>query len=71
MKSVSHHVKKRNSRLSSQDFVVVAYDIDLRIPILTSAPPRSILVLSGRYHIMSNASIVNNCIVLSPFRMLS
>ena len=24
------------------------YDIDLRIPILTSAPPRSILVLSGR-----------------------
>ena len=26
-------------------------------------PPRSILVLSGRYHIMSNASIVNNCIM--------
>ena len=29
---------------------------------LTLAPPRSILVLSGPYHIMSNASIVNNCI---------
>ena len=39
-------------------------DIDLRIPILTEAPPRSILVLSGRYHIMSNASIVNNCIII-------
>ena len=26
-------------------------------------PPRSILVLSGRYHIMSNALIVNNCII--------
>ena len=39
------------------------YDIDLRIPILTSALPRSILVLSGRNHIMSNASIVNICII--------
>ena len=39
-------------------------DIDLRIPILTLAPPQSILVLSGRNQIMSNASIVNNCIVL-------
>ena len=37
-------------------------DIDQRIPILTSASPRSILVLSGRYHIISNASLVNNCI---------
>ena len=37
--------------------------MDLRILILTSAPPRSILVLSGRYHTMSNASIVNNCII--------
>ena len=36
-------------------------DIDQRIPILTSASPRSILVLSGRYHIISNASLVNNC----------
>ena len=35
-------------------------DIDLRVPILTEAEPRSILVFSGRYHIMSNASIVNN-----------
>ena len=26
-------------------------------------PPRSILVFSGRYHIMSNASIVNNCFI--------
>ena len=25
--------------------------------------PRSILVFSGRYHIISNASLVNNCIV--------
>ena len=35
-------------------------DVDLRVPILTKAEPRSILVFSGRYHIMSNASIVNN-----------
>ena len=28
------------------------------------ASPRSILVFSGRYHIISNASIVNNCIIL-------
>ena len=27
--------------------------------------PRSILVLSGRYHIISNASLVNNCIILT------
>ena len=26
--------------------------------------PRSILVFSGRYHIISTASIVNNCIIL-------
>ena len=32
---------------------------------MTSALPRSILVLSGRYHIMSNASKVNNCIMLT------
>ena len=32
---------------------------------MTSAPPRSILVLPGRYHIMSNASIVNNCILIT------
>ena len=31
---------------------------------LTSAMPHSISVFSGRYHIMSNASIVNNCIIL-------
>ena len=30
---------------------------------MTSAPPRSILILSGRYHIISNASLVNNCII--------
>ena len=30
---------------------------------MTSASPRSILVLSGRYHIISNASLVNNCII--------
>ena len=40
-------------------------DIDQRIPILTSALPRSILVFSGRYHIISNASLVNNCILYS------
>ena len=38
-------------------------DVDLRVPILTEAPPRSILVLSGRHHFISNASIVNNCII--------
>ena len=30
---------------------------------MTSASPRSILVFSGRYHIISNASLVNNCIM--------
>ena len=40
-------------------------DIDLRIPLLTSATPWSILVLSGRYHTMSNASIVNNGIIIT------
>ena len=30
----------------------------------TDASPRSILVFSGRYHIISTASIVNNCIIL-------
>ena len=39
-------------------------NIDQRIPILTSASPRSILVFSGQYYIISNASIVNNCIIL-------
>ena len=39
-------------------------DIDQRIPIWTLASPRSILVFSGRYHAMSNASIINKCIVL-------
>ena len=38
-------------------------DIDQKIPILTSTLPRSILVFSGRYHIISNASLVNNCIM--------
>ena len=32
---------------------------------MTSASPRSILVLSGRYHIISNASLVNNCIMFA------
>ena len=32
--------------------------------LLTDDSPRSILVLSGRYHIISNASLVNNCILL-------
>ena len=34
---------------------------------MTSASPRSILVFSGRYHIISTASIVNNCIILPLF----
>ena len=38
--------------------------IDQRIPILTEAKPRSILVFSGRYHIISTASIVNNCFII-------
>ena len=29
--------------------------------------PRLILVFSGRYHIISNASIVNNCIIYVVF----
>ena len=29
-----------------------------------NATPRSISVFSDRYHIMSNDSIVNNCIIL-------
>ena len=32
---------------------------------MTSASPRSILIFSGRYHIISNASLVNNCIMLT------
>ena len=28
----------------------------------------SILILSGRYHIISNASLVNNCILLNSKR---
>ena len=32
--------------------------------IIKQLSPRSILVLSGRYHIISNASLVNNCIIL-------
>ena len=39
-------------------------DIDQIIPILTEAKPRSILVFSGRYHIISNASLVNNCFII-------
>ena len=30
--------------------------------------PRSILVFSGRYHIIFNASLVNNCIILHGLR---
>ena len=37
--------------------------------ILTSASPRSILVFSGRYHIISNASLVNNCIIFLCFTL--
>ena len=36
-----------------------------------AAPPRSILVLSGRYHIMSNASIVNNCIIYVSYKRVT
>ena len=39
-------------------------DIDQIIPILTEAKPRSILVFSGRYHIISIASLVNNCFII-------
>ena len=45
--------------------------MDLRIRILTSAPPLSTLVLSGRYYIMSNASIVINCIIFHENRLLA
>ena len=43
---------------------IIRCDIDQRIPILTSATSRSILVFSGRYHIISNASLVNNCFII-------
>ena len=46
---------------------IIRSDVDLRIPILTSASPRSIWVLSGRHHIMSNTSIVNNCIITEHY----
>ena len=39
-------------------------DIDQRIPILTEANPRSTFVFSSRYHIISNASLVNNCFII-------
>ena len=39
-------------------------NVKLRIPILTSSQPQLILVYSGQYHIISNASIVNNCILI-------
>ena len=35
-------------------------DVNLRVPILTEAEPRSILVFSGRHHIISNVSIVKH-----------
>ena len=31
--------------------------------LIKTASPRSILVFSGRYHIISTVSIVNNCIL--------
>ena len=54
--------------VSIPDLCTITYfwtwcDVDLRIPILTSAPPQSILVLSGQHHVISNVSIVNNCIM--------
>ena len=42
----------------------ICCDIDQRIPILTEAKPWSILEFSGRYYIISNASIVNNCFII-------
>ena len=33
--------------------------------------PRSILVFSGRYHIISNASLVNNCIISYYYKKMS
>ena len=45
----------------SKDVYFIGYiircDIDQKIPILTSASLRSKLVFSGRYHIISNASL--------------
>ena len=48
------------------DYLGIGYDVILtrRIPILTEAKPRSILVFSGQYHIIYNASIVNNCFII-------
>ena len=64
MKSVSHHVKKEiQDIVHSQDFAVVVTFFFCLEKLYTSAPPQSKLVLSGRYHIMSNASLVNNCIL--------
>ena len=55
MKSVSHHVKKKKFK-TVQDIV--------NIQDVVVAEPRSILVFSGGYHIMSNASLVNNCFII-------
>ena len=69
MKSVSHPVKNKKFKtvqdiVHSQDFVVVvAFFVLIEKLYNKTIPPRSILVFSGRYHIMSNASIVNNCIL--------
>ena len=37
---------------------------------MTLASPRSILVLSGRYHIISNASLVINCIMSTSLKSI-
>ena len=63
---------KSHSWCRGKEFVPVAlfetggYSTTLVISKLAS--PRSILVLSGRYHIISNASLVNNCIIM-PFNI--
>ena len=43
--------------LAQAKIIVISIDPD------KENSPRSILVLSGRYHIISNASLVNNCII--------
>ena len=43
---------------------MIRCDIYLRMQILPRALPRSVLVFAGRYHIILNVSIANNCIIL-------
>ena len=48
--------------------ISILWSISHHIQCLISSP-RSILVFSGRYHIISNASLVNNCIIVTTIQI--